>query len=115
MRLQLYGLKNCDTCKKAVKWLEAEDIPFEFVDIRDNTPEVATITGWLVDVGPDALINRRSTTWRNLDETTREQLNGTQAAETLGANPTLIKRPVLVGAGPTLSGFDQKAWASVLI
>ena len=50
MRLQLYGLKNCDTCKKAMKWLEAEDIPFEFVDIRDNTPEVATITGWLADV-----------------------------------------------------------------
>ena len=114
MKLQLFGLKNCDTCKKAMKWRDAEDVPFVFVDIRLETPGADTLQSWIEDVGGDLLINRRSTTWRELSDATRQKVTGGDAVPTLLEHPTLIKRPVLVGAGPTRVGFDPKVWSSLL-
>lgn len=94
--LSVYGLKNCDTCKKAIKWLEAENIQFEFLDIRNPAPDEQTLKFWLTEVGDKLLINRRSTSWRNLSD---EQKNSSTDAEFLtliSENPTLIKRPVFV-------------------
>lgn len=87
----LYGLKNCDTCKKALKALETEGIMINFVDIRAEANLSEKVPLWLSTAGADLLINRRSTTWRNLDESQRAG-----APETLLiAHPTLIKRPII--------------------
>jgi len=89
--LTFYGLKNCDTCKKAIKALEAAGRFVSFVDIRTEADLVAKVPLWLGAAGADLLVNKRSTTWRGLDEAARA---GDPEALLL-ANPTLIKRPVI--------------------
>lgn len=89
--LILYGLKNCDTCKKALKSLQSSGKSVKFVDIRAEADLVSKVPLWLDAAGEALLVNRRSTTWRNLDEAARAG----DAAALLVANPTLIKRPVI--------------------
>ncbi|MEO0883926.1 MAG: ArsC/Spx/MgsR family protein [Pseudomonadota bacterium] len=91
MPLTLYGLKNCDTCKKALKALDAAGLPVTFVDIRADADLANKVPSWLAAVGADKLVNKRSTTWRGLSEAERE--GDTDAL--LIANATLIKRPVI--------------------
>lgn len=92
MSLTLYGLKNCDTCKKAMKALEAAGQAFDFIDIRAEAELELLVPGWLEAAGADKLVNRRSNTWRNLSEAERSA----DPALLLIANPTLVKRPVIV-------------------
>ena len=66
--LNIYGLKNCDTCRKALKWLEAEGIPFAFVDVRKDGIDTSDIESWVDAVGVDSLLNKRGTTWRGLSD-----------------------------------------------
>jgi arsenate reductase len=91
---RVYGLKNCDTCKKAVKALQANSIVHEFIDIRAEADLADRVPVWLKAVGAKALINTRSTTWRGLDEDQRARVESDPAA-LLVENPTLIKRPVI--------------------
>ncbi len=93
--LTLYGLKNCDTCKKAMKALEGAGCDVTFVDIRAEADLEAKLPVWLAAAGRDALVNKRSTTWRGLDEAMRAQADGDGAAALLSTDPTLIKRPVI--------------------
>lgn len=93
--LTLYGLKNCDTCKKALKELAAGGRDVTFVDIRAEADLAAKLPGWLAAAGAEALVNKRSTTWRGLDEAERAGASGDAAAALLEAHPTLIKRPVI--------------------
>lgn len=94
--LSVYGLKNCDTCKKATKWLDAENITYEFLDIRNPSPDTETLKLWLAEVGEKALINRRSTSWRNLTETQKNSSTDDEFLALISENSTLIKRPVFV-------------------
>ena len=89
--MNLYGLKNCDTCKKALKALEDAGKRVKFIDIRDETDLPVKVPTWLVDAGADKLINKRSTTWRVLSDKQKEG----DPLPLLIANPTLIKRPVI--------------------
>ena len=107
--LTLYGLKNCDTCKKALKALQAAGKPVTFVDIRAEADLSTKVPAWLVAASADALINRRSTTWRNLDEATR----GQDPETLLTANPTLIKRPVIEAAGKVFVGWSKETEAAL--
>ena len=91
MALKLYGLKNCDTCKKAIKALEAAGKNVTFVDIRAEADLSTLVPKWLDAAGEEKLINRRSTTWRNLSDGERQS----DPTALLTANPTLIKRPVI--------------------
>jgi len=93
--LVLYGLKNCDTCKKALNALEGSGKAVAFIDIRADADLAAKVPAWLDAVGPDVLVNRRSTTWRGLDDAARADAEGGKAAAVLVDNPTLIKRPVI--------------------
>ena len=90
--MRLYGLKNCDGCKKALKEIKNAGKDIELIDIRDNSVSPDIIQGWLDQHGSAILINRKSTTWRNLDEADRQ----TPALLLLQTYPTLIKRPVIV-------------------
>lgn len=110
MSLTLYGLKNCDTCKKALKALEAAGRTVTFVDIRAEADLSALLPTWLSAAGPDLLINRRSTTWRNLSE-------GERAAEPLALlseHPTLIKRPVIDLDGQVHVGWAKDVQAALI-
>ncbi|MFV0473849.1 MAG: ArsC/Spx/MgsR family protein [Pikeienuella sp.] len=113
MTMRLFGLKNCDTCRKALKELEAAGRAVEFVDIRESAAE-ADFKRWLDAAGAGALINRRSTTWRGLDETARAAAEGPGAPALLAANPALARRPVIENAGAVQVGLDAKTRASVL-
>lgn len=99
--LTLYGLKNCDTCKKALKALGAEGHDVTFVDIRAEADLEAKLPAWLAALGADALVNTRSTTWRSLDESERAKAQ-TDPQALLKAHPALIKRPV-IEAGDAVS------------
>lgn len=99
----LYGLKNCDTCKKAIKALEASGRVVKFVDIRAEADLATKVPAWLRAAGADLLINRRSMTWRNLDDAARER----PAEILLIANPTLIKRPVIEAGGSIYVGWSK--------
>ena len=110
MSLKLYGLKNCDTCKKAMKALDAGGIAFDFVDIRADADLTRLVPEWLDAAGSDKLINRRSTTWRGLSEAEREG----QAADLLMANPTLIKRPVVTRGSEVFVGWTATEQTALL-
>jgi arsenate reductase len=102
----LYGIKNCDTVKKARVWLEAQQIPYQFHDFRTDGLSESQVNDWLNTLGFDQLINKRSTTWKALDDATKTALNGPTAAEVIVAHPTLIKRPLLHTATHLRVGFN---------
>ncbi|WP_353253002.1 arsenate reductase [Salinisphaera sp. PC39] len=111
----LYGLKNCDTCTKARRWLATQGIDHRFVDLRAEGVERERIRRWLDEVGPETLINRRSRTWRELDESERTVTGDGAAADLLQQYPTLIKRPVLeLDTGGVVVGFSGPRYETAL-
>lgn len=108
--LTLYGLKNCDTCKKAVSALEAAGRKVTFVDIRAEADLPRKLPGWLGAVGADRLVNRRSTTWRALSEADRAR----DPFALLKDNPALIKRPVIEAGPETHAGWTPDVQARLL-
>ena len=111
--ITVYGLKNCDSCRKARRWLDARGTAHRFVDVRETTPDSATLARWLEAVGADALVNRRSTTWRSLDDATREASQREPTTRLVG-HPTLIKRPVLETATDVTVGFNEDRWVALI-
>lgn len=91
----LFGIKNCDTVKKARRWLEEAAIDHEFHDFRSDGLTTAQVERWLEQLDWQTLVNRRSTTWKQLPEATRQILNADNVVELVLEHPTLIKRPVL--------------------
>lgn len=98
MSVRIIGIKSCDTCRKARKWLEEQGIDYQWIDLREQPPARGTLEKWLKAVGAEALVNRRSATWRGLDEQQRPTLDSPNLANTLPAilleHPTLVKRPL---------------------
>lgn len=106
--LKIYGLKNCDTCRAARKWLKTQDISHEFFDVREIDLDADTITDWVDAVGVDVLLNKRGTTWRKLDDDQKEPLDKPKAIALMAAHPALIKRPVFLRAGDISVGFPKQ-------
>lgn len=106
MPITLYGIKNCDTVKKARRWFEARGIDYRFHDLRADGVEIKTIEGWLKQCGAGPLVNRRSTTWRGLSATEQARADGSEIAALLVEQPTLIKRPVIEATDMLCVGFD---------
>lgn len=102
----VYGLKTCDTCRKALKWLMEEGIAHRFHDLRaDGLPE-ADLRRWMAAVGPDVLVNRRGTTWRGLPaEEQAADLTAERAVALALTHPALLKRPVFDLGGTVTVGF----------
>ena len=110
----LYGLKNCDTCKKAQNALESAGRNVTFIDIRTDADLAAKLPVWLAAKGPENLVNKRSTTWRNLSEGDRVKAEDAATAQALLAdNPTLIKRPVIEAAGEVFVGWSKDVAAAL--
>jgi arsenate reductase len=109
--LTVYTLKNCDTCKKALKWLEAEGVEFKNHDVRADGLSNETITEIVETLGWEKALNRRSTTWRNLDEEQKADVDNAKAIALIGKYETLLKRPVFVTDIEMIAGFDERARA----
>jgi arsenate reductase len=105
--ITLYGIKNCDSVKKARRWLEANDLDFQFHDFRVEGLDEAIIIEWLKSVSWEILLNKRSTTWKQLNDPRKDQLDQTIAVELMLENPTLIKRPVLCDNSGCMVGFKE--------
>ena len=112
--MKLYGLKNCDTCKKAMKALDAAGQNYTFVDIRAEADVASLAPQWLKQVDPARLINTRSTTWRQLDEAQRARAESDPAG-LLAANPTLVKRPVITRGNEVFVGWTKDVQAALKI
>ena len=105
--INVYGLKNCDTCRNAMKWLNNSGLMHEFHDVRETGVDAEAVGRWARAVGWESLLNRRSTTWRNLPDDVTEDVDETRALALLVENPTLIKRPVFERAGEVHVGFKD--------
>ena len=103
--LTVYGIKQCDTCRKALKWLTAQRMEHRFHDFRVDGLSAELVREWLSSSFADKLVNRRSTTWRQLTEQQR-QFKGEDLVELLLEYPTLIKRPVFVADKVVIVGFN---------
>ena len=108
-----YGLKNCDTCRKAQKWLEAEGIEYQFKDVRADALESATIAHWIAAVGWEILLKRRGTTWRTLSDAEKHDVDGDKALALMSAHPAPIKRPVFEVGDEVLVGFKDDVQAKL--
>ena len=106
----LFGIPNCDTVRKARKWLDDQGLAHEFIDLRADTPSAGKITQWLLAVGSERLVNRRSTTFKQLSESDKAALEGRDTVSVLQAQPTLIKRPVLEWDDRVSVGFKAEEY-----
>lgn len=112
-RYTLYGLTNCDSCRNARKWLDARQIDYEFIDVRDDGVPAERLASWCRDDGWKSLVNTRSRTWREIPEQDRQALSETKALRLLTTYPLLMKRPVLQDASNApLIGFSPASYAN---
>jgi len=112
--IKVYGLKNCDTCRKALKWLDSKGIAHSFHDVRADGLSQKDVARWAQAVGEDTLLNRRGTTWRGLFEAEQKKADAGGAIGLMLAYPALIKRPVFEAGTEIVVGFgaaEQKALA----
>ena len=108
----IYGLKNCDTCKKATKWLDRFNVAYTFVDYRDSKPSPETLLEWAGKAGGFApMINKSSTTWRQLPDNRKSPESDAEWKLLLREYPQLIKRPLVITDDGSLSqGFSDNGF-----
>lgn len=110
----LYGISNCDTIKKAKKWLTDQDIEFKFHDFRKDGLEAEQLQTWINALGWEPLLNKRGTTWRKISaEVDQENLDTDLAAKLMLEHPAMIKRPVLVKDQEIIVGFKPEEYTEL--
>ena len=114
MTITLYGIPNCDTVKKARGWLDAAGVTYAFHDYKKAGIDAATLRGWAGEVGWEVLLNRAGTTFKKLPDADKAELDEAKAIALMVAQPSMIKRPVVTGAGALLVGFKPDMWVGVL-
>lgn len=108
----MYGIKNCDTIKKARKWLDEKSIGYTFHDYKKDGTSEALFRDWLSSLGWEAVINRRGTTWRKLSEEQKSSMDNSSALAVMMENPSIIKRPLLEHEGKRILGFKAEEYES---
>jgi len=104
--ITLYGIPNCDTMKKARKWLKDNGKDYEFYDYKKHGVPEKELKTWVKQLGWEILLNKRGTTWRKLDDDTKNAVNEKSAIIIMLENPSIIKRPVLASNKTLLVGFS---------
>lgn len=110
--LTVYGIKSCDTCRQARKYLAEQDIEFRFHDIRDDGLDIQMLERWAARIDWQRLLNRQSLTWRKIPEVDRAGMNRDKAFGLILDMPTLLKRPVLEAEKFLAVGFSEKRFAN---
>jgi arsenate reductase len=110
-RVTIYGIKNCDTMKKARAWLDAHGVEYAFHDYRTEGVERTRLESWTREAGWETLLNRAGTTFRGLPESDKQGLSEKKAVALMLANPSMIKRPVLDVGGKLVIGFKPETYA----
>ena len=114
--MKMYGIKNCDTVKKARAWLDLHNVDYEFIDFKKTPPSEGEIARWCHALGMNVVLNRRGTTWKNLTASERNSADsesGTIAI--LVAHPSAIKRPIIETGSEILIGFDEAAYQTQIL
>ena len=111
MKTVIYGIKNCDTMKKARAWLDSHSVGYDFHDYKTDGISKEKLTGWSDKVGWETLLNRAGTTFRKLPDADKQGLNERKALALMLAQPSMIKRPVLETKGKLLVGFKPEIYA----
>ena len=109
-----FGIKNCDTMKKAMKWLEENGVAYEFVDYKKAGVAAAHLPDWNARVGWEKLLNTRGLMWKKLSDDERAAVDEEKALKLMAQYPALIKRPVLDTGRELLVGFNPESYAEVL-
>ena len=110
MSVVIYGIKNCDTMKKARAWLDKKGVAYDFHDYKAAGIERGRLEGWIGKAGWETLLNRAGTTFRKLPDGDKEGLTEAKAIALMMANPSMIKRPVLENGGKLLVGFKPEQY-----
>src|SRR4029077_51267 len=114
MAITIYGIKNCDTMKKARGWLDQRGVKYAFHDYKTAGVERARLEGWIKKAGWETLLNKAGTTFRKLPDSDKEGLTEAKAIRLMLAQPSVIKRPVLeLGGGKILVGFKPETYEAV--
>lgn len=111
MGVTMYGIKNCDTIKKARTWLDTQGIAYDFHDYKASGIDRSSLEKWVDALGWEVLLNRAGTTFRKLPDADKAGLDAAKAIELMLAQPSMIKRPVLDDGGRLLVGFKPDLYA----
>jgi len=114
MKIRIFGIKNCDTMKKAFVWLEANGIAYEFIDHKKGYVATLNMADWCARAGWETLLNRRGLMWKRLSDAERTDVDEPKAKILMAQYPALIKRPVLDTGTTLLVGFDPEIYAKTL-
>jgi arsenate reductase len=112
--IRVFGIKNCDTMKKAMNWLGDNGIAYEFVDYKKAGVAEANLPDWNARAGWETLLNRRGLMWKKLSEAERADVDAAKALQLMAQYPALIKRPVLDTGTELLVGFSPESYAERL-
>lgn len=113
MSIKLYGIKNCDTVRKARRWLQDHNIDFTFQDIRDEVLNKSSWTEIVKNTDSSLLINTRGTSWRTLSDSEKDVSSQTKVIALLQAHPTVMKRPLLIRDDEYHIGFKPEMYAGI--
>lgn len=112
--LTVYGIPNCDTCRKARKWFDEAGATCQFHDLRTDGVSAELLDRWLESVEWNSLLNTRSTTWRSLEETDKKDVDRESAKSLMLTHPTLIKRPVVEFGNTVIVGLSTDKYAELV-
>jgi arsenate reductase len=113
MRITIYGIRNCDTMKKARAWLEAHGVDYDFHDYQTAGIDRATLEKWVKVVGWEVLLNRAGTTFRKLPDDAKQGIDERKAIKLMLEQPSMIKRPVLEQGRTLLVGFTEDRYSAI--
>jgi len=111
--ITLYGIKNCDTVKKSRTWLDTHGIDYEYHDFREDGLDEDAVAAWIEELGWQNLLNRRSPSWKALDEQSRLNMDDEAARKAVLSHPTLIKRPLLDTGQQRYTGFSAASYVKI--
>lgn len=115
MSVTVYGIRNCDTMKKARAWLDANGIGYAFHDYKADGIDAARLERWIAAVGWEKLLNRAGMTFRKLPDADKQGIDADKAVALMVAQPSIIKRPVVEHPGGILVGFSPTAFGQALL
>jgi Spx/MgsR family transcriptional regulator len=112
--IKIYGIKNCDKCRKAMHWFDKQQADYQFHDVRSDGLTDALLRNWQKRIEAGTLLNRRSQTWRQIPEAERDNLSAAGERKLALDYPTVVKRPVVTDGNSIYIGYDETAWKTLI-